>query len=102
MTTNRGDFSFVASKWDRVMYEDAFQAVEATPGGWEFLAQQSPPADKGFMFWSHPTLSEINKNIKYGGHSGSSHAMVMRSMEFIAKEGWTTWVAEISTHRQTR
>jgi hypothetical protein len=91
----RGDFSFVAPEWEREMYQDAFQAVEATPGGWEFLAAESPPETKGFMFWSHPTLSAINRNMKYGGHSGSSHALVMRSMESIAKNGWVAWVVRM-------
>ena len=94
MTTPvRGDFSFVESSWEREMFQDAFQAVEATPGGWEFLAQESPPADRGFMFWSHPTLTAIGRNMRYDGHSGASHALVMRSMEFIAKKGWQAWVA---------
>ncbi len=93
--TTPGDFSFLpaARAHEREMYEDAYQAVEATPGGWDFLKNQSPPADKGFMFWSHPTLSAINRNIKYGGHSGASHGFVMRTMEFIAKNGWDAWVA---------
>ncbi len=88
--TPYGDFGFVTSKFERFMLEDAFKAVEATEGGWEFLRTESPPADKGYMFWQHPTLKAIGDRL-YDGHSGASYGMVMRNMEHIAKRGWNAW-----------
>ena len=87
-----GDFSFLADKSERFMLEDAFKAVEATPGGWDFLRTQSPPAGQGYMFWQHPTLKAIGDRL-YDGHSGASYALTMRTMESIAKDGWNAWVA---------
>ena len=88
----RGDFSFLTEKSERFMLDDAFKAVEATPGGWEFLRDESPPAGQGYMFWQHPTLKAIADRL-YDGHSGASYAITMRAMESIAKNGWNAWVA---------
>lgn len=85
-----GDFSFLADKFERFMLDDAFKAVEATPGGWDFLRAESPPADKGYMFWQHTTLKAIGDRL-YDGHSGASYALTMRAMESIAKDGWSKW-----------
>lgn len=54
--------------------------------------------ERGFMFDSHPDpsvkgiISTIEKNMQYGGHSGSSYGWCMRSVEAIAKRGWETYI----------
>ncbi len=79
------------------MYEDAFKAVEATPGGWEFLETMAPPDEKGYMFWNHPIQKSIEANMKLlNDHSGASYGMTMRTVEFIAKHGWDAWVWEMT------
>jgi hypothetical protein len=67
--------------------EDGYPAVSAVPGGWEFLKKESPPEDRGFMFWGHPTLQSIANGMEIG-HSGGSFAFTMRLLEFIANKGW--------------
>ncbi len=82
------------------MLDDAFKAVSKTPGGWETLARPDVPGEQGFMFssYSDPTvksvLATIDKNLEYGGHSGSSYGWVMRNMESIAKEGWEALILQ--------
>ncbi len=52
----------------------------------------------GFMFDTHPdpsvaaTIKQIDANIKYDGHSGSSYGWSIRSMESIAKRGWKSFM----------
>jgi hypothetical protein len=96
----RGDFQFVKGSLERILYEDAFKAVEETPGAWEFLENESPPEGQGYMFWSHPILTAIQQNMKeMNSHSGASYGMTMRTVEFIAKHGWDAWVWESTRPR---
>ncbi len=69
------------------MLKDADTAITQC-GLWDWLRDYTPEEGKGFMFSSHPNLTRINEAMKYGGHSGSSHAWTMRQMEYIAKHGW--------------
>ena len=89
-----GDFSWMASAFDRDMLHDGYRAVEQVPSAWEWLRTESPPADKGYMFWGHPMLSAISKKMEIG-HSGASFAITMRALQNIATLGWDKWV---STH----
>lgn len=88
-----GDFSFIEDTHSRAMIQDAYSATTKTEGGWEFIKEFSPPADKGFMWCSDPKLSEIDKNMKmHDQHSGSSYAWTMRNIEYIGKHGWSAFV----------
>lgn len=53
--------------------------------------------EEGFMFSTSPELTEINKHMKYEGHSGASYGCTMRRIEFIAKKGWGAYVAEVES-----
>ena len=88
-----GDFSFWDSEWDEKMYKNAYDAV-TTENLWDFLKNASPPEDKGFMFWDAPELGRIYKHMEVMGHSGCSHAITMRTIEYIAKHGWDKYVAD--------
>jgi hypothetical protein len=52
------------------------------------------PGEGGFMFSQHPMIGAISSYMKYEGHSGASYAMTMRQMEFIAKNGWDSYLAQ--------
>ena len=58
----------------------------------------------GFMFDTHPDptvkgiISTIDKNMEYGGHSGSSYGWSMRSVESIAKRGWEAFMLNRRLH----
>ena len=40
----------------------------------------------------NPELNAISNEMKYDGHSGSSHSWCMANMQYIAKNGWPAYV----------
>jgi hypothetical protein len=79
------------------MLNDAFKAVDSTPGGWDILARPDVPGSNGFMFSEFKdslvkeTMEAIDKKID-SGHSGASYGWTMRNMESIAKNGWEVFM----------
>lgn len=56
---------------------------------WNWLNLYVPEEGQGFMFCSQPEIQEIIKHDPNAGlHSGSSFAICLREMEYIAKNGW--------------
>jgi hypothetical protein len=92
MSYKSGDFSFVEDATTREMIDDAYKAIDAVSGGWEFMERD--PGDGGFMFSGDPYSTAIQKNMKYNGHSGASYGWTMRVMQRIARVGWERFVAE--------
>jgi hypothetical protein len=92
MTYKPGDFSFVEDVATREMFDDAYNAIDAVWGGWEFMERD--PGEGGFMFSGDPYSAAIQKNMKYDGHSGASYGWTMRVMQKIARVGWERFVAE--------
>jgi hypothetical protein len=91
-TTTPGDFSLVTCFASRRYLNDGYQAVTKTDGGWDFLKNNHPPENMGFMFWNNNKVNEIVSNMETKDeHSGSSMAYVLRNMEFIATHGWDSW-----------
>jgi hypothetical protein len=92
-----GDFSVLLDKdgfsEHSIKYlQDAYNAITKLEL-WKEFSEFSPDENKGFMFTSHPLLNKINSEMKFlGEHSGSSYAWVMRTMEFIAKNGWNSYI----------
>jgi hypothetical protein len=78
------------------MLETGLEAVQQTQGSWAFLANFNDPG--GFMFAPlcnvHERLNEL-LNVLYPGHSGASYGWTMRSLEYIAKNGWDAYVDRI-------
>jgi hypothetical protein len=104
----RGDFSFIldyqsykgtgyGTKMDKQMFEDAFKSIESVKGGWEFMASDDP-GDGGYMFGrskNDAIRQEIDTAIGKNdtcGHSGASYGMTMRSMQYLAKNGWPAFI----------
>ena len=55
---------------------------------WKYLAEFSPPADRGFMFsGGDDNIVSLVQNQMETGHSGCSMGWTMRNIEFIAKNG---------------
>lgn len=98
MSISSGDFSRLPlSDGDKEMLSSAYEAVSSVPDGWDFLKTYDP-GHGGFMFSTPPPkMEEINKAVldRYGGHSGASYGMTMRNIQFIAKEGWSTYVTKV-------
>ncbi len=83
-----GDFSWHP---DATLLADAYKAVSLAEA-WPFLRDESPPEDKGFMFWGHPTVKQIETKMEMlDAHSGASFGWTLRQMEAIAKLGWEAW-----------
>ena len=83
------------------MLKSAYDAVCSVDGGWRFLKDYVPEANKGFMFSTPPPkLQEINNAItdRYDGHSGASYGATMRQMQLIAKKGWDAYVDMTCSH----
>lgn len=94
-TITPGDFSFVVNEKERLYYEDAYNAISNTKGGWDFLKSLNSSNDKGPYFWSNPILFKITNNMKlFDNYSGGSFALIMRTMERLAKMGWNDWVSD--------
>lgn len=92
-----GDFSFLKKEGDDtdVMLKDMYDAVSVSEN-WDNL-KRFVPGDGGFMFSEKPEwFSRIDKAVKYGGHSGSSHGWTMRCIDYIAKHGWDNFVLKMS------
>lgn len=93
-TIAEGDFkSLKISDWDREMLEDAYKAVTKA-NRWSFLKRPDVPGSKGFMFSDWPEMKDIDIHMEYGGHSGASYGSTMRVMEYIAKNGWESYVQQ--------
>ena len=91
-TITPGDFSQITCHSSRRYLIDAYKAVSKTEGGWDFLKNNHPSVDKGFMFWHNNVINQIVSNMETKSeHSGSSIAYVLHNMEYIATNGWESW-----------
>jgi len=91
-----GEFEF-ASDFSRPYFQSAHKAITRCKL-WNWLRKFEPEKEKGFMFTRDvPELDRLNKEMMKdpmnGGHSGSSYAITMRNMEFIAKNGYEKFKA---------
>jgi hypothetical protein len=87
-----GDFSFIDDIYERALFLDAFTAITITES-WPLM--RAGPGSDGYMLSNHEGMKKVEAAMKYmDRHSGGSYACVMRDMQFIAKHGWNTYVAE--------
>lgn len=104
----RGDFSFIddcptykgtgySKNMDKIMFRDAFKAIESVEGGWEFMAKDDP-GEGGYMFGGSEDSRKreqiddaMSKNDSMG-HSGASYSLTMRAMQYLAKNGWYRFI----------
>lgn len=85
------NFSFIKDAHLRRYVEDAYQAVDKTET-WNLMKEE--PAE-GFMFTNDPRYNVIHDHMQLlNEHSGSSYAIMMRHIQFIAQKGWDAYVAE--------
>ena len=88
-----GDFSWI-KEGDAGILADAYQAVTKADA-WDFFRNEEPPKGAGYMFWGAPKLREVEKHmLLFDAHSGASYGMTMRVMQYIAKNGWESYVAQ--------
>lgn len=71
------------------MLADAYEAITKA----ECWNKMATFAEKSFMFSNTPWLQEVQKHMQLlEEHSESSYGIVMRVMEFIAKNGWPVYI----------
>jgi hypothetical protein len=88
--TTKGDFSFISNMSDRAAYQDMYAAITKADA-WEWMKYDPGPG--GFIFNTSDTMRRIHANLVDSiGHSGTSFALFMRQMQFIARSGWDEWV----------
>jgi hypothetical protein len=64
---------------------------------WEFLQQNDPPQNMGFMFWNNEYINQIASHPKNTCHSAASFAITMRIMQKIARIGFEQFCTEFSS-----
>ena len=89
-----GEFEFT-DEWSRHFFQSAHQSISRCEL-WNWLRNFEPDEEKGFMFTRGvPQLDRLRKELEKDpvndNHSGSSYAITMRNMEYIAKNGYTAF-----------
>ena len=103
-----GDFSFISdypeykgtgygTKSDKIMFSEAYKSIDSVKEVWNFM-RNDEPSEGGYMFGKSKD-SKKRYEIDYAmtkndslGYSGSSYAITMRNMQYIAKHGWTKFI----------
>jgi hypothetical protein len=91
MSISPGDFANIPgiSQNDAKMFKDAYDAVTIAEK-WEDL---KITYTESFMFSPPPFINSITSNMKMMiHHSGCSFGVTMRAIEYIAKNGWDSFV----------
>jgi len=98
-----GKFEFIESEDSRELFICSYKAISECEL-WSWLSNFEP--DGGFMSCSHENIERINdvmmKDPVSGNHSGSSYAIVMRTMQAIAKYGYECVKKEIIANDKDR
>ena len=89
-----GDFIFINDEEARGMLDDGYKAITSS-GLWEWLAHFKPQRGVGFIFSDDPELDQIQAKMNLK-HSLASFARTMHHMHYIAKNGWTKYIATTS------
>lgn len=91
-----GQFEFITTLHSRRMLCSAHRAITQLEL-WNWMRNTKPDKDKGYMWWSHLNMERIMYEIEndYVGHSGSSFAITMRHMKYIADHGYDAYMMKI-------
>ncbi len=82
------DFGFMSDDWSNLLGR-AYRIINQEEG-WSILASFS---GESFMFSRNPQVGRLTTAIAddYDGHSGFSMGWTMRQLEYIAKNGFTSY-----------
>ena len=84
------NFNFIPDAHTRSLISNGYAAVSQLEL-WGWMKDFKPEPSDGFMWTSHPNVHRIGERMEAlpnpPGHSGSSFAITMRELEFIAKHG---------------
>lgn len=81
------EFSFIPKEDERQMFDDAYKTITLV-NAWD--AMKLNPGDGGYMYSKtlHPDIEKIRVHMNYKHHTGESYGLTMRSMQYIATQGW--------------
>jgi len=89
-----GEFDFVTDRSIREFLKSAHKAISLCEL-WNWLRIYEPEPNKGFMWSKTPELDRLNQQMWKDPinvyHSGCSYGLVMREMEYIAKNGYNNY-----------
>jgi hypothetical protein len=93
MSYTPGDFSFMTSSYGSTAeLKDAYDAITKA-GAWELMARD--PGEGGYMFSTTIDLSHVHKHMSLlDNHSGATYGIMMRTMQYIAVNGWEAYLAD--------
>jgi hypothetical protein len=84
------NLDFISNQHTRSMISNGYTAVSQMEL-WDWMKSFEPDENKGFMWSDHPNITRIIHKMESlpdaPGHSGSSFAITMRHLQFIAKNG---------------
>ena len=87
-----GEFVFINDESTKRVLKSAHRAISVCKL-WNWLRIYEPPS--GFMFSLAPELErikqELAKDAINDNHSGASYGCIMRTMEYIAKNGYNCY-----------
>lgn len=95
-----GEFNFdFVSSYSQLYYKSAHKAITNCEM-WNWLRNYQVDENRGFMFTQGvPELTRISeemaKDSVNDGHSGASYGCTMRSMEYIAKNGYDDFINQL-------
>ena len=82
-----GDFSFIKSDFERMYIEDAWETIHRVDNAIQYIKNKK--SNESWAFTQNEMALTIYNSLKLkDGHSGCSIALLMRSMEYIIKNGW--------------
>jgi len=83
-----GDFQWHP---DSIMLENMYKSISEL-NLWNWLSNFEANKETGFV-WTENTkeIDAISHRTIADGHSGASFAISMRNMEYIAKNGWSSY-----------
>jgi len=89
-----GEFEFIKNISTREFLKSAHKAISLCEL-WNWMRIYEPSPDKGFMCSQPPELIRLDKQMWKdpinNNHSGSSYGLIMREMEYIAKNGYNNF-----------
>jgi hypothetical protein len=92
-----GSFEFVNDKHYRTYLQSAHNAITICEL-WEWFQRYSPDPNRGFSWSTTPELDKLSEQMRKdpynGNHSGSSYSIIMRDMEYIAKNGYDSFAQD--------
>uniref|UniRef100_A0A6C0B0K2 Uncharacterized protein n=1 Tax=viral metagenome TaxID=1070528 RepID=A0A6C0B0K2_9ZZZZ len=95
-----GQYEFVDES-SRIMYTTAHAALTLLEL-WDFVKKD--PGPLGFMYSGAPEVDQIYAKVEelgYSGHSGASFGCTLRTMQYIAKNGYDNFRNEYTARQQT-